>query len=78
LTFDGVDALALYVDGQEFKAPNPVQFAPNTADPIFIGVGLAGPPTVGPYAGRIQEVAFYNRALTSDEVEKHFQDNNEG
>jgi Concanavalin A-like lectin/glucanases superfamily len=71
LTCDGVDALVLYVDGQEFKAANPVKFAPNTTDPIFIGVGLAGPPTVDPYTGRIQEAALYNVALTSDEIENH-------
>jgi Concanavalin A-like lectin/glucanases superfamily len=75
LTFDGVDALALYVDGQEFKSPDPVKFAPNTADPMFIAVGLAGPPVVGPYTGRIQEVAFYAAALTSDDVEAHYQAN---
>ncbi|MBV9221499.1 MAG: LamG domain-containing protein [Methylobacteriaceae bacterium] len=86
-TYDG-GTLTLYVDADASLKPN-VAYLPNATAPLYIGTGapelplrsstVANDPTHGPlnpFKGAIQDVAIYNRALTSTEVAKHFANGN--
>ncbi|MBV8566973.1 MAG: LamG domain-containing protein [Methylobacteriaceae bacterium] len=86
-TYDG-STLTLYVDADASLAPN-IAYAPNTTKPLYIGTGapelplrtstIVDDPTHGPlnpFKGAIQDVAIYNRALTSTEVATHFANGN--
>lgn len=60
--------LALYLDGvQVMDVPADGPLA--ASGPIRIG---AGPELVAPYAGQVDEVAFYDHALTELQIQHHF------
>lgn len=72
VTYDGM-TLSLYVNGdlRGSVEPGPA-YVPNSSRPLFIGAreDPAGTP-IYPFAGQLQEVAYYSRALDQDEILKH-------
>jgi hypothetical protein len=64
MTYDGT-VLTLYWDGAP-KEWGSFSYAPNTQEPLWIGVGVKG---------AIQEVAVYDRALTAAEIATHYSSN---
>ena len=66
-----------YVDGSAVDSPDPINSAASIAhsDPLYIGIG--GGTSAG-LIGTIDEVALYNRALTSDEIQQHYQNGLDG
>ncbi len=62
MTFDGM-VLILYVDGAVHAAVSSMPYAPNTQEPLRIGLGLQG---------AIQEVAVYDYALTAEQITAHY------
>jgi hypothetical protein len=87
VTYDGPSqTLILYVDGEQ-RGPkvNSVVYAPNTAQPLWIGAGVPFIPLrpapgalspLFPFVGAIQDVAIYNAALTSDVILRHYHNGN--
>ncbi|MBV9220002.1 MAG: LamG domain-containing protein [Methylobacteriaceae bacterium] len=86
-TYDG-STLVLYVDGDASSLPN-LPYNPNVTKPLYIATGApelplrtgtaVNDPTHGPlnpFKGVIQDVAIYNRALTSTEVATHLANGN--
>jgi hypothetical protein len=71
LTYDGTNNVTLYtfgyVDGTASNAGNG-NFIPNPSAPFEIGVRNGG---AFPYNGRIDEVAFYNYALSQNQLKSH-------
>ena len=72
--YDGVNA-RLYVNGSLANSAVASGFTANYND----GVNAPGPFTIGArssldnfFSGRVEDVAFYNRALTASEVQSHF------
>jgi hypothetical protein len=89
LTYDGPSqTLVFYVDGEQRGAKiTPVAYAPNAAQPLWIGAGSPyvpqrpQPPGIVasplfPFVGAIQDVAVYNAALTSDDILLHYHNGN--
>ncbi|MCB9658405.1 MAG: LamG domain-containing protein [Sandaracinaceae bacterium] len=67
VTYDGTDAV-LYLDGAEIARMTSNYNATHTR-PLRIGMGTgSGGGTLYPFAGIIDEVALYDRALTAGEV----------
>jgi hypothetical protein len=64
MTYDGT-VLTLYWDGAP-KEWGSFSYAPNTQEPLRIGVGVKG---------AIQEVAVYDRAMTAAEIATHYSSN---
>ncbi|MDX6483013.1 MAG: hypothetical protein QOE95_784 [Gaiellaceae bacterium] len=73
VTYDGT-TLALYVNGEPRGSVEPgTAYVPNASRPLFIGAREDTPETpVYPFKGQVQEVAYYSRALSADEVLAHF------
>jgi hypothetical protein len=77
LTFNGA-SMTLFVDGESQGSIN-VAYAPNTAQPIWIGAGAPyvakRPGGIGPlfpWVGAMQDVAIYGAALDPIAIRKHF------
>src|ERR1043166_9146436 len=66
-TFDGVRGI-LYVDGQPVATNNSFSLGPVTAAPLKIG----GSGSCATFGGLLDEVSFYNRALSPAEVQSIF------
>jgi hypothetical protein len=77
VTYDGT-TLALYVDGnlRGSVQPGPL-YAPNSSRPLYIGAreDPTGAP-IYPFKGQLQEVAYYSRALSADEILAHMKATN--
>lgn len=79
-TFDGTTK-KLYLDGNLIGSQTPPldafgkRFAPDMVSPLMVGggneLGISGGANV-PFGGAIDEVAFYNTALTQTQVTNHF------
>ena len=72
VTYDGM-TLSLYVNGDLRGSVEPgTPYVPNSSRPLYIGAreDPAGAP-IYPFAGSLQEVAYYSRALDQDEILKH-------
>lgn len=70
MTWNGADFAGLYVNGRlEGSDTSGRPHRNNLALPLEIGSRFKGSQ---PYAGSIDEVAFYNYALTAEQIEKHF------
>jgi hypothetical protein len=67
-TFDG-SALKLYVDGKEVASAPDARSAPPQAGTAFIGVSGAG---TYQFAGDLDEVAVYPKALAADRISAHY------
>ena len=72
VTWNGVDTARIYVNGIDDTAPDsdvggPTR--PNLAVPFEIGSRFGGGI---PYQGTIDEVAFYNHALTPEQIARHW------
>jgi hypothetical protein len=71
ITYDGNSNLVLYtfgyIDGTSSNAGNG-NFIPNPSAPFEIGVRNGG---AFPYLGRIDEVVFYNYALSQNQLQSH-------
>jgi hypothetical protein len=71
VTYDGTNNVTLYsfgyVDGTAGNAGNG-NYIPNPSAPFEIGVRNGG---AFPYLGRIDEVAFYNYALSQSQLQSH-------
>ncbi len=73
LTFDPTNLLRFYVDGQ-WDGASYFDFDHNAAGPFVLG-GRGISSTVAAdllWNGEVDEVAFYNRALSSDQVRAHY------
>ena len=85
LTYDGM-AQTLTLDAITNPGPDtvipprlsmmPVLYNPNLGKPLYIGMGgteIVVPPgqPLYPFRGRLQEIAFYGTALTTDQVANH-------
>jgi hypothetical protein len=68
-TWDGNNNAVLYVNGVEVDSVQAGPLRPNLVTPLEIGSRFNGGI---PYNGTVDEVAFYNAALTPAQVEKHF------
>jgi hypothetical protein len=72
VTWDGVSKGQIFVNGKNDTSSDSSVGGPlraNTAQPLEIGSRFNGSV---PYNGSIDEVAFYNYALTPEQIEKHF------
>lgn len=70
ITYDGIDYSG-YLNGKlDLIARPPV--VPNNVAPLRIGLDQTGDGWDGYWNGEIDEVAFYPRALTSDQVAAHY------
>jgi len=72
VTYDGT-TLALYVNGDLRGSVEPgTAYGPNISRPLYIAAreDPAGMPTY-PFKGQLQEVAYFARALTQDEIVAH-------
>jgi hypothetical protein len=89
LTYDAASqTLRLYMNGQQQVMASSVAYAPNTAQPLWIGAGapfVARRPTqpadepgspLFPFKGAIQDVAIYNAALEPDVILLHYHNGN--
>jgi Concanavalin A-like lectin/glucanases superfamily len=84
LTYDGPGkTLTLFVDGTQQAQLSNVGYLPNATQPLWIGAGAPYIPRrtqpagvdpaspLFPFVGAIQDVAFYNAALTPDVIATH-------
>ncbi|MFT7084487.1 MAG: hypothetical protein ACJAV5_000193 [Vicingaceae bacterium] len=62
------DSVKLYVNGLPINSEASTQLSTNTASNFFIGKDT----TSGYFLGQIDEMRFYNRALTDQEIERSF------
>ncbi len=69
-TFDGTTA-KLYVNGIQVASGTPSTFTANSSQTLTIGQGEPGSTFF--FAGRVDEVSFYNTALSKAQVTSHFQ-----
>jgi hypothetical protein len=72
VTWDGVNTSRIYVNGRDDTNPGSTvngPHRPNLAVPFEIGSRFG---SGIPYPGTIDEVAFYNHALTQEQIEKHW------
>ena len=69
VTWNGSNLSKLYVNGREEDSDASGPHQNNTVQPLEIGSRFNG--TV-PYDGTVDDVAFYNYALTPEKVERHF------
>jgi hypothetical protein len=71
VTWDGVNVSRIYVNGRDDTAAATVNgpHRPNLSVPFEIGSRFGGGV---PYPGTIDEVAFYNHALTPERITQHF------
>ena len=84
VTYDAVSmTLTLFVDGELSAQQKPQPFVANTSSPLYIGAGVPYSPnrqtalsTSGgplfPFNGLIQDVAIYNAALSTTDIQDHF------
>jgi hypothetical protein len=70
LTYDKASGIGkLYYNGTLVATRNVGVFTPQTTYPLYFGTRVSGPAAVGSYfAGLMDEVSLYNRALTDSEV----------
>jgi len=73
-TYDG-ETLKLYVNGALVKtATSPIGPIDSSPDMFYMGK----PPSNAYYYGKLDEVAIYNRALTPEEIQQHYQNGLQG
>jgi hypothetical protein len=66
-TYDG-KTMILYVDGNQVASGAASNLIPVTNGPLFVGTKNAGAPLGDHFAGTIDEVRIYSRALTQAEI----------
>jgi hypothetical protein len=64
--------MTLYLNGQSVATQSVTGFKPNTARPFRVGMGATEGAGDYGFVGSVDNVGFYNRALTATEVALHW------
>lgn len=70
LTYDKASGVAsIYVDGTRVALENMGTFTPQTSSHFYVGLRSSGPAAGNRFAGKIDELSLYNRALSAAELQ---------